>query len=60
MNINDRGKIKWTAMMMPEHLELLNQLKEKQIRKQKPILDEQQLEENGFQLMMAHKDNGTY
>ncbi|WP_279626706.1 YolD-like family protein [Oceanobacillus kimchii] len=30
---------------MPEHVELLNQLKEKQNRKQKPILDEQQLEE---------------
>ncbi|GLO65098.1 MULTISPECIES: YolD-like family protein [Oceanobacillus] len=57
MSVNDRGTIKWTAMMMPEHVELLNQLKEKQNRKQKPILDEQQLEENGFQLMMAHKDN---
>ncbi|GLO65683.1 YolD-like family protein [Oceanobacillus kimchii] len=57
MSINDRGKIKWTSMMMPEHTEMLNQLKVKQNRKKKPILDEQQLEENGFQLMMAHKDN---
>ncbi|MFS0749509.1 YolD-like family protein [Oceanobacillus sp. 1P07AA] len=57
MSVNDRGTIKWTAMMMPEHVELLNQLKEKQNRKQKPILDEQQFEENGFQLMIAHKDN---
>lgn len=35
MNENDRGAIKWTAMMVPEHVELLNQLKEKQNRKQK-------------------------
>ncbi|WP_419893407.1 YolD-like family protein [Oceanobacillus kimchii] len=44
MSVNDRGTIKWTAMMLPEHAELLNQLKEKKNRKQKPILDEQQLE----------------
>ncbi len=29
MSVNDRGTIKWTAMMLPEHAELLNQLKKR-------------------------------
>ena len=57
MNIRDRGTMKWTSLMLPEQVELLKKAREESNRKEKPILDEQQIEENGFQLMMAHKDN---
>lgn len=57
MRINDRGTIKWTSLMLPEQVELLKELREKRNRKEKPFLDEQQIEQNSFQLMVAHKDN---
>ncbi|GIO22410.1 YolD-like family protein [Oceanobacillus sp. J11TS1] len=57
MEIRDRGTMKWTSLMLPEQVELLRKMREERDRKEKPILDEQQIEENGFQLMMAHKDN---
>ncbi|MED1487873.1 MULTISPECIES: YolD-like family protein [Bacillus] len=42
--IKDRGNIKWTSMMLPEHVEMLRQwVKEDQAEPQKE-LDEQQLE----------------
>lgn len=43
--IKDRGNIKWTAMMLPEHVSLLREIKEELNQKQKPELDEQQLME---------------
>ncbi len=51
--VNDRGNIKWTAMMLPEHIELLQDLSKQQNYKNKPILDEQQIEFHGFKLAEA-------
>ncbi len=49
--IRDRGTIKWTAMMLPEHVHSLKEalIEEKKI--QKPIQDEQALEE--FELLIC-------
>ncbi len=47
--IRDRGAIKWTAMMLPEHVKLLRDWVEEDFDQSKPELDEQQLEEmNGL------------
>lgn|SRR5699024_690796 len=48
--INDRGTIKWTSIMMPEQVEALQKMWKAQEYKEKPILDEQQLQENEFKL----------
>ncbi|XJZ26123.1 YolD-like family protein [Bacillota bacterium Lsc_1132] len=42
--IRDRGKIKWTAMMLPEHVKLLRDWVKEDTYEQKKELDEQQLE----------------
>jgi hypothetical protein len=43
--IRDRGKIKWTSLMLPEHVKMLREWAEEDSYKAKPQLDEQQLEE---------------
>jgi hypothetical protein len=43
--IKDRGNIKWTAMMLPEHVALIKKLWRDDAKLQKPFLDEQQLVE---------------
>ncbi|TLS36429.1 YolD-like family protein [Pseudalkalibacillus caeni] len=43
--IRDRGNIKWTAMMLPEHVKELREWQEEDRYKQKPELDEQKLEQ---------------
>ncbi|AUJ23231.1 YolD-like family protein [Virgibacillus dokdonensis] len=53
MRIYDRGAIKWTSMMLPEHVDLLQDMWEKLERKEMPILDEQKLEELDVQLQAA-------
>ncbi|WP_096271747.1 YolD-like family protein [Paucisalibacillus globulus] len=53
MSVNDRGSIKWTAMMMPEHHQLLHQMWKQQEYKAKPELDEQQKEEINMKLHVA-------
>ncbi|MCM3396501.1 YolD-like family protein [Oceanobacillus profundus] len=57
--INDRGTKKWTALMMPEHIEMLNQVWKELDHKEKPILDEQQMEENAMKLQLAIHDSLT-
>ena len=42
--IRDRGRIKWTSMMLPEHVKLLRDWAKEDIYDQKRELDEQQLE----------------
>ncbi|MDM5199265.1 YolD-like family protein [Fictibacillus enclensis] len=42
--IRDRGAMKWTAMMLPEHVMKLREFDWDQNKKVKPELDEQQLE----------------
>ncbi|CDQ39080.1 MULTISPECIES: YolD-like family protein [Virgibacillus] len=53
MSMNDRGSIKWTSMMLPEHVELLNRMWAEQEYKEKPVLDEQRLVEMDAQLQLA-------
>ncbi|WP_186577746.1 YolD-like family protein [Aquibacillus kalidii] len=43
--VNDRGSIKWTSLMLPEHVEMLKNLWKEDKKTKKPLLDEQQLEE---------------
>jgi broad-specificity NMP kinase len=42
--IRDRGRIKWTAMMLPEHVKLLRDWVKEDGYEQKKDMDEQQLE----------------
>lgn len=53
MKVNDRGTKKWTSLMLPEHVDLINKLWEEQDHKEKPVLDEQQIAENGLLLQQA-------
>lgn len=59
MNVNDRGTKKWTAMMMPEHIKMINDLWAEDDKKEKPILDEQQKVEIDMKLQLAIKDDLT-
>ncbi|MFD1738752.1 YolD-like family protein [Bacillus salitolerans] len=43
--IRDRGNIKWTSMMLPEHVKLLRDWAKEDEYETKPELDEQQLEQ---------------
>lgn len=43
--IRDRGNIKWTAMMLPEHLKLLREWQEEEGRREPLAPDPQQMEE---------------
>jgi hypothetical protein len=54
--MRDRGSIKWTSMMLPEHKKMLSDLYEEQKHVTKPKLDEQKLEElNGIvQVAVGH------
>jgi hypothetical protein len=42
--IRDRGSIKWTSMMLPEHVKLLRDWVKEDQYKEKSEMDEQQLE----------------
>ncbi|UOE96087.1 YolD-like family protein [Alkalihalobacillus sp. LMS39] len=41
----DRGTMKWTAMMLPEHVAMMRELEKEYKKLPKPELDEQQAEE---------------
>ncbi|CEG31062.1 YolD-like family protein [Peribacillus simplex] len=46
MPIRDRGNIKWTSLMLPEHIKMLRQyFGEEYYDEPEPVLDEQHLEE---------------
>ncbi|QOY34248.1 YolD-like family protein [Anaerobacillus isosaccharinicus] len=45
MTIRDRGTMKWTAIMLPEHVAMLREYYADQKKKEKPELDEQEIEE---------------
>jgi hypothetical protein len=57
--INDRGTKKWTSIMMPEQIDMLQKLFAEQNHKEKPILDDQQLAENAMMLHEAIENNLT-
>ncbi|WP_148795752.1 YolD-like family protein, partial [Rossellomorea marisflavi] len=42
--IRDRGKIKWTSMMLPEHVKMLRDWAEEDSFEKRRELDEQELE----------------
>lgn len=46
MDVNERGTKKWTSLMLPEHVQMLEELDQEQDRKEKPVLDEQMITEN--------------
>jgi len=51
--VQDRGNIKWTTLMLPEHAELLKELWEEDKKIQKPVLDPQEIEYMNYQLAEA-------
>lgn len=53
--INDRGSMKWTAMMLPEHLEKIREWKQEQFYDKKCDLTDWELEEIEFTIQRAFK-----
>ena len=54
---NDRGTKKWVSLMLPEQQQILQQIWEDQNKKEKPILDKQELELIDKTLQLAiHQD----
>lgn len=57
--IQDRGNIKWTAMMLPEHVKMLRDWQEQNGKVDKPQLDEYELELISDEITRAHKSKST-
>jgi hypothetical protein len=55
--IRDRGTIKWTAMMLPEHVKLLREHQDGLDYGRKPELDEQKYEEFNETICVAMEEN---
>ncbi|HHT51090.1 MAG TPA: YolD-like family protein [Eubacteriaceae bacterium] len=55
MTIKDRGNIKWSSMMLTEHREELEKWAKETRKQEKPILDEQKLEEINYLLYQSLK-----
>ncbi|MBN8234956.1 YolD-like family protein [Halobacillus kuroshimensis] len=55
----DRGTIKWTSLMLPEHVEMVKKLWKEDQRVEKGIIDEQKAVEIDFLLQRAVKDDLT-
>ncbi|OIJ22061.1 hypothetical protein BKP45_05130 [Anaerobacillus alkalidiazotrophicus] len=55
--IRDRGNIKWTAMMLPEHVQMVREVYQNQNKIPKPKLDEQAWEEIGLTVQDAVENN---
>lgn len=53
----DRGTIKWTAMMLPEHVSMLRELQYQQTKEPKPAIDEQKIEEYEYIICEAMEFN---
>ncbi|MDL4839717.1 YolD-like family protein [Aquibacillus rhizosphaerae] len=51
--VNDRGTIKWTSLMLPEHVEMLKKLWNEDKTQTKPLLDEQELEQINLIMLEA-------
>ncbi|WP_077326582.1 YolD-like family protein [Virgibacillus siamensis] len=52
---NDRGTIKWTSLMLPEHVELLKDMWQEDQQVTRPELDMQELELLNEALILANK-----
>lgn len=57
--IKDRGTIKWTSMMLPEHVQSLKNALVDEQRIEQPILDEQAIEEFELIICEAMESNET-
>ena len=57
--IKDRGKIKWTPFMLPEHNKEIGKLYREMDMIEKPVLDEQQLERLDALVKEAVRDQFT-
>lgn len=53
--IKDRGRIKWTAMMLPEHVQMLREWQQEDRYNVKPSLDEFDLEAIFEEIQLAYK-----
>lgn len=53
----DRGTIKWSAMMLPEHVKLLREWQEEDTIVTQPQLDEAQLEQININLQRAYTEH---
>ncbi|GAB3805100.1 YolD-like family protein [Virgibacillus kimchii] len=51
--VQDRGNIKWTTLMLPEHAELLKELWEEDGKTHRPLLDPQEIESMNHELVKA-------
>lgn len=51
----DRGTIKWTSLMLPEHVELLKQMWQEDKKESKPILDSQEIEWINQQILESYE-----
>ncbi|MGM7720613.1 YolD-like family protein [Metabacillus sp. Hm71] len=55
--INDRGTMKWTAFIMPEHKQSVKKYFNDDLKIEKPELDEQQIEEINLKIADAMEFN---
>ncbi len=55
--IRDRGRIKWTAMMLPEHVEQLREWQKEDELQTRQQPDEQQIEQWNYQIHEAAERN---
>lgn len=55
--IRDRGRIKWTAMMLPEHVKMLRDWAHEDTYEQQKEIDEQKLEEMNGLLATAMEEH---
>ncbi|MED2945543.1 YolD-like family protein [Bacillus swezeyi] len=58
-NLKDRGTIKWTAMMLPEHVSMLRELESNHNRVKRPALDVAQIEDMEMIISEAMEFNNT-
>jgi hypothetical protein len=57
MSIRDRGRIKWTSMMLPEHVKELRDIWGEFKRDSKPVIDEFTFSENEERIHYAMEYN---
>ncbi|WP_194841412.1 YolD-like family protein [Salinibacillus xinjiangensis] len=57
--LRDRGNIKWTSLMLPEHVEELKKLWSENEKEPMPILDEQELMELNQKCKIAYDQQQT-
>ena len=53
--IKDRGRIKWTAMMLTEHVDMLREWQEEDRYNSRPVLDEFDLESIFEEIQLAYR-----